>query len=112
MYINYEWIYKYRPEEKDLIEKDNVIGIRTMFPKTIKKGTYIHSSLDNGIVSFDAIKESIVLINILKKPIIVCPTTGRWEGTPFLLQATENIVITLEDEKVIQNNIDKVRFNI
>ena len=37
MYINYEWIYKCRPEEKDLIEEDNVIGIRTKFPKTIKK---------------------------------------------------------------------------
>lgn len=80
--------------------KNNLIKIRCCFPKHIKKGTYIISEF--GPVTYDAMEEYKAL-QILKKPLIRCATTGRWEGTPFLLMATADFIITEEDEKFIQN---------
>lgn len=99
-YIDYDAFYDDRPNEEDLQIRDGVIGIRCSFPKTIKKGKYVRSAL--GPVTYDAVKEFEAL-HILKKPLVVCATTGYWEGTAFLLMATEDFVITREDEVFIQN---------
>lgn len=105
----YEHCYKYRPEEKDLekvtYHNYTIIKIRTQFPKTIEKDTYIIS--DFHAVSYDAMKEFYILKHILQKPLIACATSGRWEGTPFSLRAEDDIVITLEDEKIIQHYLKK-----
>lgn len=103
----YEHWYKYRPEEEDL-KQDDVIRIRTLFPKTIKKDTYITSAFP--VVSYDAMKECYILYCILHKPLMICATTGRWEGTPFLLVTTDDFIITLEDEKIIQQYKSKISF--
>lgn len=107
-YIDYEYYYKIRPNENDLENINNCIKIRTCFPKTIKKGTYIISAFP--VISFDAMKEFYILQSLLKKPLEICATTGRWEGTPFSIYTTDNITITLEDEKLIQDYKFKVRF--
>ena len=106
-YINYEHFYNSRPEEKDIcFEKDSLnrtyLKIRCQFPKTIKKGTYIKSAF--GPASYDAILEFKAL-RALKKPLQICATSGHWEGTPFLLYASDDIIITKQDEKFIQNYI-------
>ena len=101
-YINYEHYYNSRPNEDELRTKNNLIEIRCRFPKTIKKNTYIKSAL--GPVAYDAVKEYEAL-RILKKPLVPCATSGRWEGTPFLLMTTEDFIITKEDEKFIQDYI-------
>lgn len=110
-YINYEHCYKCRPEEKDIcFEKDSLnrtyLKIRCQFPKTIKKGTYIESAF--GPASYDAILEFKAL-RALKKPLQICATSGHWEGTPFLLYASDDIIITKQDEKFIQNYIKDYR---
>jgi hypothetical protein len=99
-YVNYEYFYKCRPEENSLKDKPGNIRIRCVFPKTIQKGTYILSAFP--AISFDAVKEFYVLYKILKKPFQICATSGKWEGTPFLVYAKDDIIITLEDEKIIQ----------
>ena len=103
-YIDYEHYYKCRPNLDDLKIVDNghdkCIEIRTIFPKTIKKGMYIRSAL--GPVAYDAVKEYEALY-LLHKPLYPCAVTGHWEGMPFLLIAEEDIEITLEDEKFIQD---------
>lgn len=88
--------------------KNNIIKIRCNFPKAIKKGTYIISEF--GPVTYDAMQEYKAL-RILKKPLIYCAVTGRWEGTPFLLMATEDFVITEEDEKFIKKYRMEVTFS-
>lgn len=103
----YEHWYKYRPEEEDLKQND-IIRIRTHFPKTIKKDTYIISAFP--VVSYDAMKEFYILYFVLHKPLVVCATTGHWEGTPFLLITTDDFTITLEDEKIIQQYKSKIGF--
>ena len=104
-YINYKHLYNSRPEEKDLLSKDKTcLKIRCHFPKTIKKGTYIKSAF--GPVSYDAILEFKALC-ALKKPLQICATSGYWEGTPFLLYASDDIIITEEDEKFIQDYLIK-----
>jgi len=42
-------------------------------------------------------------LHALKKPLDICATSGRWEGTPFLLIAEDDFEITEEDEKFIDN---------
>ena len=110
-YINYEHLYNSRPEEKDIcFEKDcldrTYLKIRCQFPKTIKKGTYIISEF--GPASYDAILEFKAL-RALKKPLQICATSGHWEGTPFLLYASDDIIITKQDEKFIQDYIKDYR---
>lgn len=101
-YIDYDHFYNCRPNEEDLQTKDNFIEIRCRFPKTIKKGKYIKSAF--GPVSYDAILEFKAL-RALKKPLQICATSGHWEGTPFLLYASDDIIITKQDEKFIQDYI-------
>ena len=102
-YIDYDHYYNCRPNEDDLrTTKNNLIEIRCHFPKTIKKDTYIKSAL--GPVTYDAMKEYEAL-QILQKPLASCATSGRWEGTPFLLITTEDFIITKKDEKFIQDYI-------
>lgn len=106
-YINYEHLYNTRPEEKDLLSEDKTcLKIRCQFPKTIKKGTYIKSAF--GPASYDAILEFKAL-RTLKKPLQICATSGHWEGTPFLLYASDDVIITKQDEKFIQNYIKDYR---
>ena len=110
-YIDYEHLYNSRPEEKDIcFEKDSLnriyLKIRCQFPKTIKKGTYIKSAF--GPVSYDTILEFKAL-RALNKPLQICTTSGHWEGTPFLLYASDDIIITKQDEKFIQNYIKDYR---
>lgn len=110
-YIDYEHLYNSRPEEKDIcFEKDSLnrtyLKIRCQFPKTIKKGTYIISEF--GPASYDAILEFKAL-RALKKPLQICATSGHWEGTPFLLYASDDVIITKQDEKFIQNYIKDYR---
>ncbi len=102
-YINYKHLYNIRPEEKDLLSEDKTcLKIRCHFPKTIKKGTYIISEF--GPVTHDAILEFKAL-RLLKKPLHSCATSGRWEGIPFLLYASDDIIITEKDEEFIQKYI-------
>lgn len=110
-YIDYEHLYNSRPEEKDIcFEKDSLnktyLKIRCQFPKTIKKGTYIISAF--GPVTYNAVLETKALL-ALNKPLQICATSGHWEGVPFLLYASDDIVITKQDEKFIQNYIKDYR---
>ena len=57
-----------------------------------------------GPITYDAMKEYEAL-RILKKPLVSCATSGRWEGTPFLLITTEDFIITKNDEIFIQDYI-------
>ena len=100
-YINYKHLYNNRPEEKDLLSEDKTyLKIRCHFPKTIKKGTYVISEF--GPVTYDAVLEFKAL-RALKKPLHACATSGHWEGIPFLLYASDDVIITEEDEKFIQD---------
>lgn len=106
-YINYKHLYNSRPEEKDLLSKTDCLGkvylkIRCHFPKTIKKGTYIISEF--GPVTYNAVLETKALF-ALNKPLQICATSGYWEGVPFLLYASDDVIITEEDEKFIQDYI-------
>lgn len=102
--------YNCRPTESQLKQENNCILIRGKFPKTIKKDTIIASAFP--LISFDAVIEFHILKTILKKPIGICATSGNWEGLPFLLFAMDDIIITLEDEKIIQKYKNKVRLYI
>jgi len=104
--------YKYRPDIY-LVEEDQVyptIKIRTQFPKFIKKDTCVISAF--GVASYDAMKEFYILKKILHKPLIVGATSGRWEGTPFLVYTIDDFFITLEDEKIIQDYEGRVHFTM
>lgn len=102
-HTNYKHLYDTRPEEKDLLSEDKTcLKIRCHFPKTIKKGTYIVSEF--GPVTYDAILEFKAL-RLLKKPLHRCATSGRWEGIPFLLYVSDDVIITEKDEEFIQNYI-------
>lgn len=102
-YINYKHLYGTRPEEKDLLSEDKTcLKIRCHFPKTIKKGTYIISEF--GPVTYDAVLEFKAL-HALKKPLHICATSGHWEGIPFLLYASDDVIITEKDEEFIQKYI-------
>ena len=46
-----------------------------------------------GPVTYDAILEFKAL-RALNKPLQICATSGHWEGTPFLLYASDDIIIT------------------
>ena len=100
----YQILNKARPNEEDLHLIENEYGrsikIRCQFPRSIKKNTQILSEF--GPVAFDAMREFMTL-HALKKPLGVCATSGRWEGTPFLLIAEDDFEITEEDEKFIDN---------
>ena len=104
---NNNFDYEGRPNKEDLkcgidgLGKE-VIYIRTKFPKKIKKDTYILSEF--GPVSYDAILEFHVLKILLKKPLSVCPTSGRWEGMPFLLITTDDFSINKEEDYFIEQH--------
>ena len=104
-YFDYKDYHQHRPSEEEfkISEYDNgkrYIEIRTIFPKNIRKNTYIISAL--GPVSYDTVLEAQALF-ALKKPLQVCATSGHWEGTPFLLYTKDDFFITEEDEKFIYN---------
>lgn len=104
-YIKY--IHQYRPTENNLDKTtDNDIFLKCKFPKTIKKGTYIHSAFP--VVSYDLVIEMLALLR-LSKPIQVCATSGRWEGTPFLLYVKDDFDIDLNDEEFIEKFKRKAR---
>lgn len=101
-YVDYKHFYNCRPNEEDLKKDNGNIYVKGRFPKTITKGTYILS--EYPYVAYDIIREFQVLRQILHKPIVICATSGYWEGNAFLLQAEDDVVITEEDEKIIQDN--------
>jgi len=105
MQNNYELIYNSRPNIQDIKQIQNCIFLRTQFPKTIPNNTYIKSE---EYLSYDLVKE-ILALKALNKPFSICATSGRWEGTPFMLQTNDNFEITLEDEIFIQNYINKLK---
>lgn len=106
-YIDYKHLYNTRPEEKDLLSEDKThLKIRCRFPKTIKKGTYIVSEF--GPVTYDAVLEFKAL-HALKKPLQFCATSGHWEGMPFLLYASNDVIITEKDEEFIQKFLKRYK---
>ena len=100
---------EHRPIVDDLILNQFCIGIKNVFPSFIKKGTFITSY--DGIVSYDTMIEFIILVSVLHKPFGI--VSQDWydpdRGTPFLAQAIEDIEITIEDEKIIEEYRHKAK---
>ena len=102
-----KWFHECRPSVEDLKvtyggpNKDiPTVHIRTRFPKKMPKGMYVVSDL--GPVSFDAMIEYKILLK-LKKPLLICAYSGRWEGTPFMTITGDDFEITEEDELLIED---------
>ena len=100
-YINYKSFYKNRPNIEDVKQINGAIFLRTQFPKTIPNNTYITSE---EYLSYDLMREFLILRR-LDKPLVICATSGHWEGTPLLLKTSADFEITFEDEKFIQDSI-------
>lgn len=105
-YINYDALYKTRPSFEDMKYNNGTLSLRTCYPKTIPNGTIIVS---DEYLSYDLVKETLALLK-LNKPLLVYATSGKWEGTPFLLKVTNDFEITKEDDKFIRDYVDKLRF--
>lgn len=94
-----------RPKIEDLETHYDGLGylcikVEGHFPKAIPKNTYILSKYP--YVSYRIVNEFKALRK-LNKNIVVCATSGHWEGDAFLLRTEEDIFITEEDEKFIEN---------
>ncbi len=105
-YVNYDLHYEGRPIFKDMKYNNGTLSLRTCYPKTIPNGTMIVS---DEYLSYDLMKETMALFK-LGKPLQVCATTGKWEGSPFLLKVTDDFEITKEDDRFIRDYVYGLRF--